>query len=114
MQDQLSVAVTDGNTVEDLLQENNLTLTRAITICRSKEAAKRHRFKIARGSKVVAALRHQNQPNYQVSLTYPGCGVAIHKEGQHQCPAYNQLCHKAGHFAKVSRTSHHLVICKTN
>ena len=104
MRDQLSEAVTEGNTVEGLLQENNLTLTRAITICRSKEAAKRHRFDIARESKVVAALRHPYQPIHQVSLTYPGCGVALHKKGQHQCPACNQVCvycHKAGHFAKV-------------
>ena len=85
MRDQLSEAVNDGNTVEYLLQENNLTLTRAITICRSKEAAKRHCFDLAREeSKVVAALRHPYQPIHQVSLTYPGCGVAVNKKGQHQ------------------------------
>ena len=121
MRDQLSEAVTEGNTVEGLLQENNLTLTRAITICHSKEAAKRHCFNIARESKVVAALRHPYQPIHQVSLTYPGCGVAVHKKGQHQCPACNQVCvycHKKQailqKYSGASRTSHNLVTYKTN
>ena len=101
MRDQLSEAVTDGNTVEVLLEENNLTLTRAITICCSKEAAKKHCFDLAREeSKVVAALRHPYQPIHHVSLTYPGCGVAVHKKGQHQYPAYNQVCVNCRPFCK--------------
>ena len=60
--DQLIEEVSDGDTVEDLLQENNLILTRAIAICRSKEAAKRHHSNITRESEVVAALRHPYQP----------------------------------------------------
>ena len=105
--DQLIEGISDSDTVEDLLQENNLNLTRAIAICCSKEAAKRHRFDITRESKVVAALRYPYQPARQASPMCPGCGAAVHKGGRRQCPVYNQVCaycRKVGHYAKVCRS----------
>ena len=99
------IKVSYDDVVEDLLQENNLTLTTAIAKCRSKEAAKKHRSDTAgQESEVVATLRHSYQPARQTFAICPGCGVAIHKGGCCQCPAYNQTsarCHKVGHFAKV-------------
>ena len=40
IQDQVIEGIYDGDTVEDLLQENNLTLARTIAKCHSKEAVK--------------------------------------------------------------------------
>ena len=40
IRDQVIEGASDGNIVEDLLQKNNLTLTKAISMCRSREAAR--------------------------------------------------------------------------
>ena len=105
--DQIIEGICDGDVVEDLLQENNLTLAKMIGKCRSKEAAKKHQSDIASPeSEVVATLRQSYQPAHMVSAC-PGCGSVAHRGGRRQCSAYNQTCahcHKLGHFAKVCRS----------
>ena len=63
IRDQIIEAVCDGDVIEDLLQVNDLTLAKAVAVCRSKEAAKKHRSDIAAPeSEVLATLRHSYQP----------------------------------------------------
>ena len=42
IRDQVIEGLNNGDTVEDLLQESNLTLATIITKCQSREAAKKH------------------------------------------------------------------------
>ena len=108
IRDQVIEGVYDSDTVEDLLQENNLTLARAISKCHSKEAAKKHRSDItAPELEVVTTLHHSHQPTYRTPPTCPRCGSATHRGVRRQCPTYNRTyahCHKVGHFAKVCRS----------
>ena len=93
IRDQVIEGVYDGDTVEDLLQENNLTLVRAITKCCSKEAAKKHRSGItAPEMEIVATLYHSHQPTYHTPPTCLGCRSGTHRGGRRQCPAYNRTC----------------------
>ena len=51
IQDQIIEGLSDGDTVEDLLQVSDLTLATTITKCQSREAARKHRTDIvAQGS----------------------------------------------------------------
>ena len=57
IQDQVIEGLSDGDTVEALLQESDLTLATTIARCRSKEAAKKHRTDIiTQNTDMVAAL----------------------------------------------------------
>ena len=99
----------DGDTVETLLQEPNLTLTTTIGKCQAQEASKKQRAYIANQQpEAVAALQRQRNPKSLVpKTTCPGCGAATHPGGRSQCPAYMQTCfqcQKIGHFAKVCRS----------
>jgi len=42
IRDQIIEWASDGDTIDDLLQENNLTLPRTISLCHSHEAARKH------------------------------------------------------------------------
>ena len=48
VRDQIIAGLTDGEAVEDLLKEKNLTLDTAVTKCRAHEAAKRQRAELAK------------------------------------------------------------------
>ena len=108
IRDQVIKGISDGDTVEDLLQENELTLATTIAKCRSREATKKRRSDITLPeAELVAALRQSQQPTrHNMPATCPGCGSAVHRGGRRQCPAFNQTClycHKIGHFARVCR-----------
>ena len=108
IRDQIIEGLRDADTIEDLLQMSNLTLTATVAKCQSREAAKKHRTEIAsQGSDVVAAIHRPCQAEPQTELkTCAGCGGRVHRGGRRQCPAYNQTCshcHKLGHFARVCR-----------
>ena len=115
IRDQIIEGLCDGDTVEDLLQESDLTLATTITKCRSKEAAKKNRSQILareQETEVVAALHNPQLPTQQGRPhTCPGCGGAQHKGGRVHCPAYDKACsncHKVGHFARVCRSKQRL------
>jgi len=111
IRDQIIEGCSDGDTIEDLLQESDLSLAKAVTICRSREAAKRHRHEIhTTEMSGVAGVSAMHKPRQQQQMAGPicqGCGYPVHQGGRRQCPAYNQVCmscHKVGHFAKVCRS----------
>ena len=109
IRDQIIEGIVEGDTIEHLLQQENLTLATAITSCRAQEAAKKQRADITvPTSGAILAIRkpqhHKTQPNYPTPQTCPGCGARPHQGGRNQCPAYNQACrycHKLGHYARV-------------
>ena len=107
IRDQIIEGLSDGDTVEDLLQVSDLTLATTITKCQSREAARKHRTDMVAQGEAIAALRQQQASHQVTSLTCPGCGANRHKGGRAQCPAYDQkcaLCRKIGHFARVCRS----------
>ena len=111
IRNQVIEGLLDGNTVEDLLQESDLTLTTAIKKCRSREGAKQNwsqKLSQELGIGVVATLQYLQLSNQQGRpRTCQGCGGVQHKGGHAHCPAYDKACsiwHKVGHFARVYRS----------
>ena len=106
IRDQIIEGLRDGDTVETLLREKDLTLEEAMTKCRGQEAAKKQRAEIA----VEATPYHVNRAqarNPPTRRSCPGCGGNFHPSGRKQCPAYNITCHNCkqiGHLAKVCRS----------
>ena len=83
IRDQIIEGLLDGDTVETLLREKDLSLQDTIIKCRGQEAAKRQRAEMV-GSQ----------------------GTDFHPGGRRQCPAYTLTCHpckRVGHLAKVCR-----------
>ena len=63
IRDQIIEGLNDGDTIEDLLQESELSLATTIAKCQSREAAKKHRVDITtQGTDTVAALRKPQEP----------------------------------------------------
>ena len=83
IRDQIIGGLHDECTVEDLLQESDLTLTTTVAKCRSKKVAKKNRSQMVvqeQETDKVATL-HNPQPGAQQkkSHTCPGCGGTLHK-----------------------------------
>jgi len=109
IRDQIIEGLLDEDTVEDLLQETDLTLAKAVQKCQAQEAAKKQRATLhSNNSDSIAALRKPQNRKPQSTMSFcQGCGAASHLGGQTQCPAYNQICfnfHKVGHMAKVCQS----------
>ena len=101
IQDQIINGYFEGDTVEDLLAEKDLTLEKTVTKCRAQEAAKRQRAEMAgTGGAAIQAVRRYQTPTYrqqtptynQVGKTCQGCGASPHQGGRRQCPAFNATC----------------------
>ena len=61
--DQIIEGILDGDTIEHLLQQQNLTLDTAITMCRAKEATKKQRSDITLATHdTVLTLWRQKKP----------------------------------------------------
>ena len=118
IRDQVIEGLLDGDTVESLLREKNLTLKSTISKCRAHEAAKRQRAEITGATASVSTpnvqtLRKQTPPpswkqtpHHSLSRICQGCGSSPHPGGRQQSPATNRKCNfckKVGHIAKVCR-----------
>ena len=112
IRDQIIKGTPDGDIVEQLLKQPDLTLEAAITICRAQEAAKKQRREMSDSTPgAILAVRQRRQspttPPNQYPATCPGCGSKPYMGGGARCPAYEQTCHhcnKMGHFARVCRS----------
>ena len=74
----------DGDTVEALLQENNLTLVPAINKCQAQEATKTQRASLASQlSEHISMLQRPQEQQTPVlpTPTWPGCGATAHPAG---------------------------------
>ena len=94
IRDQIIEGLLDADTTEDLLQEIDLTLARAISKCQTQEAAKKWRAGLHNYSTESVAALHKPQDwkRCATTSTCPGCGAPSHPAGRIQCPAYNQTC----------------------
>ena len=107
IRDQIIEGLSEGDTVEALLRERDLTLDTAISKCRTQEAARKQRAAIINDSDnaQIRAVRKQveltqNRPQ----KTCVGCGSAPHPGGRQNCPAFGRICRKCqivGHLARV-------------
>ena len=109
IRDQIIEGLVDGEIIEDLLQQSDLTLATTITKCRAKEAAKQQRAEITDKSQSISAL-HRSATSRQTIVaasSCQGCGGKPHPGGRTQCPAYTLTCfhcQRVGHLAKVCRS----------
>ena len=88
IRDQIIEGLCDGDTVESLLQERDLSLQKAITKCRGQEAAKRQRAEIAGNpSDTVSNVRRTQVNPPSRTRVCPGCGADHHPGGRRQCLA---------------------------
>ena len=111
IRDQIIEGLIDGDTVEYLLRQQDLTLDNAIAICRAQEAAKKQRKDISDNpvltiQRIIKQHAHYKSPQASQSVlkSCPGCGAQAHQGGRAQCPAFKQTCRfclKVGHFARA-------------
>ena len=108
IRDQIIEGLVDGDTIETLLREKDLTLEVTITRCRGQEAAKKQRAEIVGSSFETTPYNiHRTQMRNPTRRSCPGCGGNSHPSGRRQCPAYSVTCHNCkqiGHLAKVCRS----------
>ena len=104
IRDQIIEGLCDGESIQELLQVQDLTLDAAISKCRGLEAAKKSRADITGAQEINAASVGKTQdPITQLCM---GCGGRQHEGGRKHCPAQQRTCHKCGktgHFGRVCR-----------
>ena len=107
IRDQIIEGLLDGDAVEHLLKEKDLTLDTAISTCRAQEAAKKQRAEMGHEPLQIQTVLGPPRPTRPLlTKLCPGCGSGPHQGGRQHCPAYNSTCHnckKIGHYARVCR-----------
>ena len=114
LRDRLVLGVRDEKVRERLLRVNDLTLSKAINICKASEQTSQQLKLIASGTEEsVGAVRaqHKNEPPQNVRRPRdppirPECRFCGYQHGNRQCPAKGQTCHKCGqknHFQSRCR-----------
>lgn len=120
IRDKIVFSVTDESVTGKLLREPNLTLQKAIDICRASEIAK-ERINIMTSAKresevnaldMIKGVKHKNKPfkatvshnkKEKVSGTSKACTRCGQAQPPRSCPAYGakcRTCSKANHFTK--------------
>ena len=90
IRDQIIEGLADGEIIEELLQQSDLSLATTISKCRAKEAAKQQRAEISDRSQSISALHRSNTSRHPTNAAQfcPFCGGTPHPAGRTQCPAY--------------------------
>lgn len=127
IRDQIIEGLLEGDIVEELLKEKDLSLETTVSKCRAQEAARKQRVEISGSTSNVNFVRQQgdhfttsrmqrsNTPQLPgkppdrtpPTSSCPGCGCDLHPGGRQSCPAYRRVCHackKMGHMARVCRS----------
>jgi len=107
IRDRIVLGCQDASVQERLLREPDLTLQKAMDMCRSSEATKERLKQIQPASAAVAAFRKRPTQGKQTEQqSCRNCGKN-HQRGQ--CPAYGKTCTYCGklnHFSKYCFSNH--------
>ena len=115
--DRLVLGVRDEKVRERLLRINDLTLSKAIDICKAAEQTSQQLKLIATGTdESVGAVRtkQKNVPPQNTRrprdspINRPECRSSGYHQGNRQCPARGQTCHKCvekNHFQSKCRST---------
>uniref|UniRef100_A0A8C1X2E4 Gypsy retrotransposon integrase-like protein 1 n=1 Tax=Cyprinus carpio TaxID=7962 RepID=A0A8C1X2E4_CYPCA len=123
IRDKIVFSITDSGLRERLLSITELTLSKAIDMCRAKEVTRAQVTAMAASSEtqfVHAVTKNGQQPKWRSNkpavhkqMTAPtrahskNCGKCGRIHMPRQCPAYNEVCKKCGkknHFALVCKS----------
>ncbi|CAG4931717.1 unnamed protein product [Colias eurytheme] len=102
IKDKIVFGIRSNQVREKLLTEENLDLTKAITICKTSEQASKQLDEFDSKNKVFAVKNKRSNENKTFDCRR--CGTN-HKS--RECPAFNKSCTKCskqGHFANMCRT----------
>lgn len=113
LRDRLVLGVRDEKIRERLLRVNDLTLTKAIDICKASEQTSQQLKLITSGTEEsVGAVNTEPPPSTRRQrdppLHRPECRFCGYQHGNRQCPARGQTCHKCGqknHFQSKCRST---------
>ena len=117
LRDRLVLGVRDEKVRERLLRINDLTLSKASDICKAAEQTSQQLKLIATGTyESVGAVRteQKNVPPQNTRrprdspINRPECRSCGYHQGNRQCPARGQTCHKCGqknHFQSKCRST---------
>jgi hypothetical protein len=100
IRDRVVIGCSDFRVQERLLREPDLSLEKALTICRAAEATK-EQIKSLRGDVPL-------KPSVDSVKSKIDCRNCGHQHPPRSCPAFGKQCHKCGknnHFSKVCRQS---------
>ena len=129
IRDRIVIGISESSMRARLLRESDLTLNRAIDMCRASEQATCQLRELDHDSEVVQYTKHNksNHKNNKAQNEKKSRGSNVtncqycgrsHKKGQ--CPAFGKKCNKCkqiGHFGKMCATrskSQELNMCEEN
>lgn len=113
LRDRLVLGVRDEKLRERLLRVNDLTLTKAVDICKASEQTSQQLKLITSGAEEsVGAVKTEPPQNTRRPRDPPiqrsECRFCGYQHGNRQCPARGQTCHKCGlknHFQTRCRST---------
>lgn len=108
IRDRIVCGVDNAQVRARLLREPDLTLTKAVDICRANEATQSHMKALNEESDIavnkVAKAKQQRKPKASDNKE---CGKCGNKHEYGKCPAYGQtckLCQRKNHYARVCKS----------
>ena len=118
IRDRIICGILDNGVRERLLRQDDLTLEKALQLCRAAETTRAQAHELSStGERVsVDALGSKKQsfnstshkgPKQQSQKSKYACGRCGYRHSRNACPAQGQICKKCGrenHFAKCCRT----------
>lgn len=101
LRDKLVTGCNDATLRERLLRENNVTLSKALSIAHAAEATKKQMQEI--NAKQIDFVKRDNTQRMNQSMICSRCGL---RHLPKQCPAFGKqclACKSSGHFARYCR-----------
>jgi len=109
IRDRIVLGCPDRQVQERLLRESDLTLQKALDVCRAAEATKSQMKSITCNSSDTAAVNnHMQHRTTTTDVSDRKCGNCGGTHPPRSCPAFGKLsnkCHKPNHWSKCCRSS---------